>query len=250
MDHSPIAIVTGASRGIGAATSLLLAQRGYDICLSYQHDKSAAQQIVKQINQHNQRALAVQTDVADAEQVAHLFTQCTNQLGTPYALVNNAGIVGDKTRVEDISEQRLQRIFAVNVLGTIYCCQQASRIMSTQHGGAGGSIVNVSSVASRLGAPGEYVDYAATKGAVDSFTLGLAKELALDNVRVNAVRPGIIDTEIHATGGQPDRVARLSPLIPMQRGGAALEVATAIIWLLSEEASYTTGTLLDVSGGR
>ena len=245
-----IAIVTGGSRGIGAATCTLLAQQGYDVCFSYHKDTQQADTVVEAISGCGQRALAVQADVADPDAVEHLFRECDEQLGTLTALVNNAGIVGDKARLDEIGLARFERILAVNVTGTFLCCKAAVQRMSTLHGGSGGSIVNVSSIAPRIGSPGEYVDYAASKGAVDVLTLGLAKEVATESIRVNAVRPGIIDTEIHASGGQPDRVARYAPSIPMQRGGRAEEVAESIVFLLSDKSTYTTGSLLDVGGGR
>lgn len=245
-----VALITGGSRGIGAATAHKLAAAGFAICISYRADRAAADSVVAALQAANARAVAVQADVSDPDQVEALFNRCDAELGTLSALINNAGMVGDKARLEDMSAARLQRMFAVNSLGTLFCCQAAVRRMATRHGGRGGSIVNVSSVASRIGSPAEYVDYAASKGAVDTLTLGLAKELATERVRVNAVRPGIIDTDIHASGGQPDRAERLAPLIPMQRPGVADEVAGAIAWLVSAAASYTTGAILDVSGGR
>ncbi len=245
-----VALITGGSRGIGAATAHKLAAAGFAICVSYRTDRAAADSVVAALQATNARAVAVQADVSDPDQVEALFNRCDAELGTLSALINNAGMVGDKARLEDMSAARLERMFAVNSLGTLFCCQAAIRRMAARHGGRGGSIVNVSSVASRIGSPAEYVDYAASKGAVDTLTLGLAKELATERVRVNAVRPGIIDTDIHASGGQPDRAERLSPLIPMQRPGIADEVASAIEWLVSAAASYTTGAILDVSGGR
>ncbi len=247
---SGIAIVTGGARGIGAATSLQLAEAGYDICVNFNQDHEAANRLCDTVIALGRRSIAVQADVASEQGVEALFETCLNTLGTPDVLVNNAGVVGDKNRVDEISLSRFERMFAVNVTGTFLCCRAAVRIMSTAHGGKGGNIINISSVASRLGAPGEYVDYAASKGAVDTFTIGLAREVATEGIRVNAIRPGIIDTEIHASGGQPDRVDRLKHLIPMQRGGLAEEVAGLAIWLASPAASYTTGSLIDVSGGR
>ena len=246
----PVALITGGSRGIGASCARLLAEQGYAVCISYREDRAAADSLVDAVRQTGAVIEAVQADVSDPEQVDALFRHCDSALGTVSALVNNAGIVGDKARLEEMAVDRLQRMFAVNTLGTIYCCQAAIRRMAHRHGGKGGVIVNVSSVASRIGSPAEYVDYAASKGAVDTLTLGLAKELAEDGIRINAIRPGIIDTDIHASGGQPDRAERLTPLVPMQRPGNVDEVAHAIVWLLSREASYTTGAILDVSGGR
>ncbi len=245
-----IALVTGGSCGIGAATCVQLAEHGYDVCFSYRQNREDAEQVVAAVEQCGRRALAVQADVAIPEDISHLFQHCEAHLGKLNALVNNAGIVGDKTHLANISLERFQHIMAVNVTGTFLCCQAAVRSMSTARGGNGGSIVNLSSVAARIGSPGEYVDYAASKSAVDVITLGLAKEVANEGIRVNAVRPGIISTEIHASGGQPDRVKRFAPLIPMQRGGEAGEVAASIVFLLSDKASYITGTLLDVAGGR
>lgn len=245
-----IALITGGGRGIGAATARLLAAQNMAVCISYRSDHAAAEALVEALRVDGRDAMAVQADVADPEQVAALFEQCDRDLGTLTTLINNAGIVGDKARFEDMPSSRLNRMLGVNTLGPMYCCQAAIRRMATHHGGSGGSIVNVSSIASRLGAPAEYVDYAASKGAVDALTIGLARELADAGVRVNAVRPGIIDTDIHASGGQPDRAERLAPLIPMQRPGTAMEIAEAIAWLVSPAASYTTGAVLDVSGAR
>ena len=250
MSQTKIALITGGSRGIGAASAILLAELGYDICLSYRADEAAAQTVVDRISSIGRKAVALQADVSTQSDVEHLFQQCDDQLGRLSTLVNNAGIVADKSRVDSIELERFNRVMAVNVTGTFLCCKAAILRMSTLHGGTGGCIVNVSSAASRLGAPGEYVDYAASKGAVDSLTIGLAREVAQESIRVNAVRPGIIDTDIHASGGQPDRVARLAHMIPMQRGGTAAEVAEAIAWFSSDKATYTTGSILDVSGGR
>jgi NAD(P)-dependent dehydrogenase (short-subunit alcohol dehydrogenase family) len=247
-------LVTGGSRGIGAAVALQAAAAGWHLVVNYARDAAAAQDVCAAVQALGRQALALQADVADAGQVAALFDRLDAAVaaGLPPlgGLVNNAGVVDVAQRVDEMSPARVQRMFAVNVLGSFSCAQQAVRRLSTRHGGPGGAIVNVSSVAARLGAPGQYVDYAAAKGAVDVFTLGLARELATEGVRVNAVRPGIIDTEIHASGGQPERAQRLAPQIPMQRPGRAEEVAAAICWLLSDEASYTTGALLDVTGGR
>jgi NAD(P)-dependent dehydrogenase (short-subunit alcohol dehydrogenase family) len=244
-----IAVVTGASKGIGASTATLLAERGWAVCLTYLGDADGAGAVASGIGSAGGRAWAVQADVAEEDDVLAVF-RSVDRAGPLTALVNNAGVVERKARVEELSAERLQRLFAVNVLGTMLCAREAVRRMSTTHGGKGGAIVNVSSAASRLGSPGEYVDYAATKGAVDTFTVGLAREVATEGIRVNAVRPGIIDTGIHTTGGQPDRVARLGPAVPVGRAGQPGEVAAAIAWLLSDEASYCTGAVLDVSGGR
>ncbi|MDP3083183.1 MAG: SDR family oxidoreductase [Rubrivivax sp.] len=245
-----VLLVTGGSRGIGAASARLAAQRGWDVAVNYTRDEAAAAAVADAVRAAGRRALAVRADVADEAQVLAMFAAIDRELGPLAGLVNNAGVVDRASRVDDMSAARLQRMFAVNVLGSMLCAREALRRMSTRHGGAGGAIVNLSSVAARLGAPGQYVDYAAAKGAIDTFTLGLAREVATEGVRVNAVRPGIIETEIHASGGEPDRAARMAPQVPMQRAGSADEVAQAIVWLLSDEASYTTGTVLDVSGGR
>jgi NAD(P)-dependent dehydrogenase (short-subunit alcohol dehydrogenase family) len=245
-----VLLVTGASRGIGAATAVLAAAKGYAVAVNYVANEAAAQQVVHRIRDAGGEALAIAGDVAQESDVLRMFAQVDAKLGRLTALVNNAGVVDVSARVEDMSVQRLKRMFDVNVLGTILCAREAVRRMSTRHGGSGGAIVNVSSAAARLGSPGQYVDYAAAKGAVDAFTIGLAKEVAGEGIRVNAVRPGLIETEIHASGGLPDRVKQLQHLVPMQRGGTAEEVAQAILWLLAPEASYTTMSLIDVSGGR
>ncbi len=245
-----VAIVTGGSRGIGAATARLLAGEGWDICISYREEEGAALQVVDDCVARGRRAHAVRCDVAAEADVVELFTAADRELGPVQALVNNAGIVGAKSRVDELTVERIERMLAVNVVGCFVCAREAVRRMSTRHGGEGGSIVNVSSIASRLGSPAEYVDYAASKAAVDTMTLGLAREVAAEGIRVNAVRPGVVDTEIHASGGQPDRVECLTPLIPMQRAGEAREVAEAIAWLCSDRSSYVTGTLVDVGGGR
>jgi NAD(P)-dependent dehydrogenase (short-subunit alcohol dehydrogenase family) len=243
-------LVTGGSRGIGAATALRCAERGFVVALGYAREATAAQALADRIAASGGRALALQADVADEAQVLAMFARLDAELPPLYGLVNNAGVVDVGARLDQMSLARLQRMFAINVLGSIVCAREAVRRMSTRHGGHGGAIVNLSSVASRLGGPGQYVDYAASKGAIDTFTIGLAREVAAEGVRVNAVLPGIIDTEIHASGGQPDRAHRMGPQIPMQRPGTADEVAQAIVWLLSDAASYTTGALLDVTGGR
>jgi NAD(P)-dependent dehydrogenase (short-subunit alcohol dehydrogenase family) len=241
-------LVTGGGRGIGAATALRAAREGYDVALNFSRDRSAAAAVADRIRASGRRAGLLQADVGDEAAVMSMFaSEGWPPLG---ALVNNAGVVDLAARVDEMSGDRLRRMFNINVLGSLYCAREALLRMSRRHGGAGGAIVNLSSVAATLGAPGQYVDYAASKGAIDSFTLGLAREVATEGVRVNGVRPGIIETDIHASGGQPDRAQRMAPLVPMQRAGSADEVAAAIVWLLSEEASYTTGTILDVSGGR
>lgn len=245
-----VLLVTGGSRGIGAATALLAARKGYAVAVNYGSNEAAANEVVQAIRAGGGQAVALQGDVADENQVLELFAQVDARLGRLTALVNNAGVVDRPQRVEDMSLARLQRMFAINVVGSFLCAREAVRRMSKRHGGRGGAIVNLSSAAARLGAPGQYVDYAAAKGAIDAFTIGLAKEVAADGIRVNAVRPGLIETEIHASGGLPNRVQELAHQVPMQRGGSAEEVAQAIVWLLSPEASYTTMSLVDVSGGR
>ena len=245
-----VLLITGASRGIGAATALLAARRGYAVAVNYTANSLAADEVVRAIRAAGGTAIAVQADVGDEAQVTAMFEKVDARLGRLTALVNNAGVVDVKARVDEMSVARLERMFRINVVGSFVCAREAVRRMSTKHGGAGGAIVNVSSVAARVGGPGEYVDYAASKGAIDSFTLGLAKEVADEGIRVNAVRPGLVDTDIHASGGQPERAHRLAPVVPMRRIGVPDEIAGAIVWLLSAEASYTTGALLDVSGGR
>ena len=245
-----VLLITGGSRGIGAATALLAAQDGWAVAVNYASNQAAANQIVQTIVQAGGQAIAVQGDVADEGQITRMFATVDQQLGPVTGLVNNAGVVDVTARVEDMSWQRLERMMRINVLGTFACAKEAIRRMSTRHGGQGGVIVNLSSVAARLGAPSQYVDYAASKGAIDTFTVGLSKELAAENIRVNAVRPGVIDTDIHASGGLPNRARDLAPQIPMQRPGTAEETAQAIVWLLSDKASYVTGTCLDVTGGR
>lgn len=247
---SKVMLITGASRGIGAATARLAAQRGYAVVINYQRQTEAAEALVGDISRGGGSALAVQADVADEAAVIRLFAAVDRHFGRLDALVNNAGMLEQQMRLEAMSLARWQRVFATNVFGSFLCSREAVKRMATRQGGRGGAIVNVSSIAARLGAAQEYVDYAAAKGAVDSMTVGLARELAADGIRVNAVRPGVIDTEIHASGGEPGRVARVAASIPLGRGGLVDEVAEAILWLAGEQASYTTGTLLDVSGGR
>lgn len=245
-----ILLVTGGSRGIGAATACLAAQRGWDVAVNFTRDAAAAQSVVDQVRAAGRRGIAVQADVADEAAVVAMFDVVDRELGPLAGLVNNAGIVDVASRVDAMDAARLQRMFAVNVIGSMLCAREAVRRMSTRAGGAGGGIVNLSSAAARLGAPGQYVDYAAAKAAIDIFTLGLAREVAAEGIRVNAVRPGIIDTDIHASGGEPDRAAQLAPQVPMQRAGTAAEVARAILWLLGDESAYTTGSIVDVTGGR
>jgi NAD(P)-dependent dehydrogenase (short-subunit alcohol dehydrogenase family) len=247
---SRILLVTGGSRGIGAATCLLAAQQGWQVAVNYTHNAQAAQEVVAHIKSAGGQALAIQADVADEAQVLRMYETIDQQMGRITGLVNNAGVVDVTARLEDMSVARLKRMFDVNVIGSMVVAREAVRRMSTKHGGAGGSIVNLSSAAARLGSPNMYLDYASAKGAIDVFTIGLAKEVAAEGIRVNAVRPGLIETEIHASGGLPNRVKELQHLVPMQRGGSAMEVAQSIVWLLSDAASYTTMSLLDVSGGR
>ena len=250
MRCSSILLVTGASRGIGAATAVLAAARGWTVVLNYRRNAEAAEALVEAIRADGGHALALQADVSDPGQVASLFEQIDVRLGRLDGLVNNAGVLERQTRLEDVDLARVQRIFATNLLGPLLCCQQAVRRMSTRHGGRGGAIVNVSSVAALTGSPGEYVDYAASKGALDTLTRGLAQEVAQEGIRVNAVRPGFIHTGMHADGGEPDRIERVKPMVPLGRGGQPDEVAEAILWLLSDRASYTTGSFVDVAGGR
>lgn len=247
---SEVVIVTGGSRGIGAATARLAARRGYDVCVSYKKNTEAAERVLAEIERLGRRAIAVAADVSVESEVVRLFETVDAELGAVSALVNNVGILETQQRVEDTSAARLERIFGTNVTGAFLCAREAIRRMSTRHGGSGGAIVNVSSAAARLGSAGEYVDYAASKGAIDTFTIGLAQEVAEDGIRVNAVRPGFIYTEIHASGGEPDRVERVKDAIPLKRGGRPEEVAEAILWLLSPASSFSTGTFIDVSGGK
>ncbi len=243
-------LVTGAGRGIGAAVAVMAAQRGWDVAINYARDTAAAERTAEAVRAAGGDALLLRADVADDAQVVAMFRRLDAEAGPLRGLVHNAGVVDVACRVDAMTPERLQRMFAVNVLGSFACAREALRRMSTRHGGPGGSIVNLSSAAARLGSPGQYVDYAAAKAAIDTFTLGLAREVATEGVRVNAVRPGIIDTDIHASGGQPDRVAQMAPQVPMQRAGTAAEVAEAVLWLLSEASSYTTGSVVDVTGGR
>lgn len=247
---NPIVLITGGSRGIGAATALLAAQHGYAVAVNYAHHSLAADEVVRQIRAAGGTAITVQADVAVEAQVMAMFDKVDAKLGTLSCLVNNAGVVDQAARLDAMDMARLQRMFATNVLGSLVCAREAVKRMSTRHGGAGGSIVNLSSAAARTGGAGQYVDYAASKGAIDTFTVGLAREVATEGIRVNAVRPGIIETEIHASGGQPDRARQMAPQVPMQRAGTAQEVAQAILWLMSDAASYTTGAVVDVTGGR
>jgi NAD(P)-dependent dehydrogenase (short-subunit alcohol dehydrogenase family) len=244
-----VAVVTGGSRGIGAATAPLLAAAGWDVCLSYREAAEEAARVVAACVATGRQARAVRTDVRIEADILGLFA-AADELGPVGALVNNAGIAGPKARVDELDAERLERMVSVNVVGAFLCAREAVRRMSTAHGGLGGVIVNVSSAAARLGSAGEYVDYAATKGAIDTMTLGLSKEVAREGIRVNAVRPGLINTDIHASGGRPNRVAEKADSVPLGRGGEAIEVARAIAWLCSDDSSYVTGALLDVSGGR
>jgi NAD(P)-dependent dehydrogenase (short-subunit alcohol dehydrogenase family) len=248
--QNAVLLVTGGGRGIGAATAVLAARQGWAVAVNYAANSLAADEVVRRIRADGGTAMAVQADVADEAQVLGMFRRIDAKLGPLGGLVNNAGVVDVSARVDEMDWARWRRMFDINVLGSMLCAREAVRRMSTRHGGAGGAIVNLSSAAARLGAPGQYVDYAAAKGAIDAFTIGLAKEVGGEGIRVNAVRPGLIETDIHASGGLPDRVRDLCHQVPMQRGGTADEVAQAIVWLLSPAASYTTMGLLDVSGGR
>jgi NAD(P)-dependent dehydrogenase (short-subunit alcohol dehydrogenase family) len=247
---SKVLLITGASRGIGAATALLAASQGYAVAVNYAANSLAADEVVRQIRASGGNAITVQADVSVESDVLAMFKKVDAKWGRLTALVNNAGVVDMVSRVDSMSLERLQRMFAINVFGSFMCAREAVKRMSTRYEGTGGSIVNVSSAAARIGSPGQYVDYASAKGAIDTFTMGLAKEVALEGIRVNAVRPGIIETEIHASGGLPNRARDVAPLVPMQRAGSAHEVAEAIMWLVNEKSSYTTGSVIDVAGGR
>ncbi len=247
---SKTVLITGGSRGIGAATALLAAREGYAVAVNYTSNSLAADEVVRQIRAAGGQAITVKADVANEADVVAMFEKVDAKFGRLTALVNNAGVVDVNTRVDGITLARLRRMFEINVFGSFLCAREAVKRMSTRYGGTGGAIVNVSSAAARLGSPGSYVDYAAAKGAIDTFTLGLSKEVAAEGIRVNAVRPGIIETEIHASGGAPNRAKEIAPQLPMQRAGTANEVAESIVWLLSEKSSYTNGALLDIAGGR
>ena len=248
--NAPVVLITGGSRGIGAATALTAARAGYAVAVNFHRNAAAAQAVVDEIEAQGGQALALQADVIQEDDVLALFAAIDTTWGRLDALVNNAGIVDVSCRVDAMDVARLKRMFETNVVGSFICAREAVLRMSTRYGGRGGTIVNVSSAAARLGSPGQYVDYAASKGAIDTFTIGLAKELAAEGIRVNGVRPGIIDTEIHASGGEPNRAQLVGAQVPMQRPGTAEEVAQAIVWLMGPQSSYSTGTLLDVSGGR
>lgn len=247
--QSPVIVITGASRGIGAATALLAAKQGYRVCFTYLQEKDAADRLLQEIKSMGVDALAVQADVGVEADILNLFAQVDSHFGRLDALVNNAGILRKKL-FRDIEVGELEKLFAVNVIGSFICAREAIKRMARSSGGHGGAIVNVSSIAARVGSPFEYIDYAASKGAIDTFTMGLAKEVSEEGIRVNAVRPGIVATEIHVRAGEPGRIDRIAPLVPMKRAGTAEEIAKSILWLLSDDASYITGSLLDVSGGR
>lgn len=250
MTSAPLILITGGSRGVGAATARLAATRGYDVAISFVSDETAAQAVVADVEAAGRRGLAVRADSADPEQVAQLFAAIDHAFGRIDVLVNNAGIIAQQSRMEDLGFERLQRLFAINAIGPILCAQQAVKRMAFRHGGKGGAVVNISSASARLGSPNEYVDYAASKGALETFTIGLSKEVAREGIRVNCIRPGHIYTDMHASGGEPGRVDRVKESIPMGRGGQPEEVARAILWLAGAEASFITGTFLDVTGGK
>ncbi|WP_079215490.1 SDR family oxidoreductase [Herbaspirillum robiniae] len=245
-----VIIVTGGSRGIGAATAKLAGQRGYAVAVNYVSNREAAEAVAEEIRKGGAKAITVAGDVSKEEDILRLFATVDKELGPVTALVNNAGILDHQSRLDGMSAERINRVLVANITGSLLCAREAVKRMSTKHGGRGGAIVNLSSMAAKLGGPGEYVDYAASKGAIDAFTIGLAKEVAAEGIRVNAVRPGLIYTDIHASGGEAGRVDRLKDAVPMKRGGTAEEVANAIMWLVSDESSYATGTFIDVSGGR
>lgn len=247
---TPVILITGGSRGVGAATARLAAEKGYDVAISYASNEAAARAVVADVEAAGRQALAVRADSADPTQVIQLFERIDQRFGRLDVLVNNAGIIARQSRLEDLGFERMQRIFAVNSIGPMLCAQQAAKRMSHRHGGPGGVVINVSSASARLGSPNEYVDYAASKGALETFTIGFAKEVAREGIRVNCVRPGHIYTEMHASGGEPGRVDRVKDSIPMGRGGQPEEVARAILWLASAEASFVTGTFLDATGGK
>jgi NAD(P)-dependent dehydrogenase (short-subunit alcohol dehydrogenase family) len=249
-ERPPVLIVTGASSGIGAATAILAAKRGFSVCVNYLREREKAEEVVRAVRQENGRAVAVQADISSETDVVRLFETVDRELGHLSTLVNNAATIERQARLDTMDAARLGRTFATNVVGAFLCSREAVRRMSTHYGGKGGAIVNVSSGAARVGSPGEYIDYAASKGAIDTLTIGLAKEVAEEGIRVNAVRPGFIYTDLHAKAGEPKRVERVKTSVPMQRGGQPQEVAAAILWLLSNEASYVTGAILDVTGGR
>jgi NAD(P)-dependent dehydrogenase (short-subunit alcohol dehydrogenase family) len=246
----PVILITGASRGIGASTARIAAQKGYAVCVNYRQNEAAAKRVVGEITASGGRAVAIGADISVEAEVIRLFETCDRELGRVSALVNNAGILETQMTVERMDAARISRVLATNVIGSFLCAREAIRRMSTKHGGRGGAIVNLSSGAAKVGSPGEYVDYAASKGAIDTFTIGLANEVALEGIRVNAVRAGFIYTDLHASGGEPNRVERVKELVPMKRGGQPEEVAHAILWLLSDEASYVSGSFIDVAGGK
>jgi len=247
---NPVMLITGASRGIGAATARLAGKNGYAVCVNYKSSREAAERIVKDIEESGGKALSVQADVADANDIERLFHICDLELGTLSSLINNAGILETQIRLEDIDAARIDRVFGVNVRGSFLCAREAVKRMSTKHGGKGGTIVNLTSKASKIGSPNEFIDYAATKGAIDTMTVGLAKEVAEEGIRVNAVAAGLIVTDIHISAGEPSRPERMKGAIPMQRAGTAEEVAKAILWLAGDDSSYTTGSVVEVTGGR